>query len=165
MIEVEELSHAEILEVLARLDYGHLACSLNDQPYIVPIHYAYDDGEIYIYTTEGKKSDILKVNPRVSLQAEDVADNQNWVSVIVNGEAGRVMDPVEREKALKLIVAINPTLTPAVSVHWMDSWVRENIEVIYKIIPLELSGRRAVMSDSNNMPLVAVSEHERGKIY
>jgi len=164
MIEVEELSHGEILEVLAKLDYGHLACSINDTPYVVPVYYAYDDGDIYIYTTEGKKSQIINVNPRVCLQAEIVSDNQNWESVIVSGEAGRVRNDAEREKALRLIAAINPTLTPAVSIHWMDNWVRENIEIIYKIIPLELSGRRAVQRTSDDVPLVPGGDPERGMI-
>ena len=77
------------------------------------------------------------------LQFEEVTDNQNWVSVIVDGEAARVTDAKERERILGLIVAINPTLTPAVSIHWMDNWIRENIEVLYRIVPLEINGRRA----------------------
>ncbi len=144
MIEVEELSNVEILEVLKRVDYGHLACSLYDKPYVVPVHYAFEDGVIFIYTTEGKKSEMIAVNPNICLQVEDVTDEQHWESVIVYGEAGPIMDEAARERALELIVAINPTLTPAVSIHWMDNWVRENIEVVYKIIPVEMTGRRAV---------------------
>ncbi|MBK9766330.1 MAG: hypothetical protein IPP63_04580 [Chloracidobacterium sp.] len=56
-------------------------------------------------------------------------------------------DHVERERILALIAEINPTLTPAVSIHWMDNWIRENIEVIYRIVPLEMNGRRAVRTD------------------
>ena len=143
MIEVKELSEDEISELLKRTGYGHLACSRDGEPYIVPIHFAYDDGEIYVYTTEGKKYEIIKKNPRVCLQAEHVVDNENWQSVIVDGEAVQIEDEKERERAMKLITAVNPTLTPAVSIRWMDSWVRENIEVIYRIRPLRTSGRRS----------------------
>jgi nitroimidazol reductase NimA-like FMN-containing flavoprotein (pyridoxamine 5'-phosphate oxidase superfamily) len=145
MIEVEELSEAEIEELLGRVGYGHLACSRANRPYVVPVHYAYQDGVIFVYTTEGKKSEIIKENPHVCLQAEEVTDNQHWQSVIVDGVAERITDGVEREKALELIIAVNPSLTPAVSIHWMDEWIRENIEAVYRVTPEHTSGRRAVV--------------------
>ena len=52
MLEVVELLRPQIIELLERLDYGHLACSLNDRPYVIPVHFAYDNGEVFIYTTE-----------------------------------------------------------------------------------------------------------------
>lgn len=145
MMEVSELSNDEILEILKRVNYGHLACSRNDEPYVVPIHFVSGEGEIFIYTTEGKKSEIIDANQRVCLQAEEVTDNQHWQSVIVDGVAERINEPFERERVMKLIVAVNPTLTPALSIHWMDNWVRENIEIVYRIKPTITSGRRAIM--------------------
>ncbi len=144
MIQVEEPSNAEINQILSRVGYGHLACSRDDQPYVVPVHYAFLNGEIFIYTTEGKKFEIIQANPLVCLQVEEVTDNQHWASVIVEGVAEQITKPAEREKAVKLVVAVNPTLTPAISIRWMDSWVRENIEVVYRITPTTTSGRRTV---------------------
>ena len=144
-MEVSELSNDEILEILKRVIYGHLACSRNDEPYVEPIHFVSGEGEIFIYTTEGKKSEIIDANQRVCLQAEEVTDNQHWQSVIVDGVAERINEPFERERVMKLIVAVNPTLTPALSIHWMDNWVRENIEIVYRIKPTITSGRRAIM--------------------
>ena len=144
MLEIQELSNKQIDEVLKRLDYGHLACSKNDVPYVVPIHFVYHTGEIFIYTTEGKKSDIIDKNPRVCIQTEEVTDNQNWISVIVEGIAERVSDPVKRERVIKRVLVHNPTLTPALSIHWMDNWVRENIEVVYRITPTVTSGRQTL---------------------
>lgn len=164
MIEVEELSNAEIESVLERLNYGHLACSRGDQPYVVPVHYAYCDGEIFIYTTEGKKSEFIKENPRVCLQAEEVTDDQHWQSVIVDGVAERLTEEAERDKAFKLIVGVNPTLTPAVSIHWMDDWVRENIEVIYRIKPGRMSGRRAILRTRGTANFVPDGELSKSKI-
>ncbi len=149
MIEVEELSDAQIGELLKRVVYGHLACCDENVPYVVPVHFAYDDGEIVIYTTEGKKSEIIDKNPRVCLQAEEIIDNQHWQSVIVDGTARRIEDEAEREAALKLIIAVNPTLTPAVSIHWLDNWIRENIEVVYRVKPSHKSGREAAGPDDS----------------
>ena len=59
------------------------------------------------------------------------------------GEVERVPDDA-RSEALDLILNVNPTLTPAVSVRWMDSWVRTNVEVIYRFRPRKISGRKTV---------------------
>ncbi len=144
MIEVADLSNTEITEILARVGYGHLACCLEDRPYVVPIHYGFRSGRIYIYTTEGKKSDIIAKNRYVCLQVEDVRDNRHWKSVIIDGEAVRLSPGEERDEALSAVVAVNPTLTPAVSIRWMDQWVRENVEVLYRIDIVAMSGRRSV---------------------
>lgn len=144
MIEIEDLSEKEITAMLSRLGYGHLACCRGDVPYVVPVNFAFEEGRIYLYTTEGKKADFIASNPNVCLQAEDVVDNRHWQSVIVDGVASEIEDGPERERALRLIIKVNPTLTPAVSIRWMDEWVRENIEVIYRIRPTATSGRRAL---------------------
>jgi len=143
MIEVREMGNSWARETLGRLNYAHLACSRDDEPYVVPVHYAFDGDYVFIYTTEGKKSGILDSNPKVCLQAEDVEDNEHWVSVMAFGEVERVPDDA-RSEALDLILNVNPTLTPAVSVRWMDSWVRTNVEVIYRFRPRKISGRKTV---------------------
>jgi nitroimidazol reductase NimA-like FMN-containing flavoprotein (pyridoxamine 5'-phosphate oxidase superfamily) len=144
MIEIRELDNSEIEEFIARLDFGHLACCSDKQPYVVPIHYAFENGFVYIYTTQGKKTEILKTNPRICLQIEEIKDNRDWTSVIIYGEAQELTNESERAEALESVVRVNPTLTPAVSIHWMDNWVRENIEVVYRIVPLEMTGRETV---------------------
>lgn len=164
MIEVQEMSDPEIDKLLGRIGYGHLACSHNDQPYVVPVHYAYSNGEIFVYTTEGKKSEIIAANPRVCLQAEEVTDNQHWQSVIVDGVATRLAGEKERDVAFRKIVEINPTLTPAVSIHWMDEWIRENIEVIYRIIPDRMSGRRAVVRKGRAAAVIPGAKGAKNKI-
>lgn len=155
MIEVEDLRENEAIDFLRTASYGHLGCSRDDQAYVVPVHFVYDGPEIYIYTTEGKKSEIIKRNPKVCLQVEDVTDNKNWTSVIVFGKAEQVADEAEREKAFGLITAINPTLTPAVSIRWMDSWVRQNIEVVLRITPESITGRASVNRSETASPVVA----------
>ena len=69
---------------------------------------------------------------------------------MVTGEAKTVTDDAEREKAMQLILAVNPALTPALSIRWMDSWVQEirDIEKIYRIKPTNITGRRTVVTKS-----------------
>lgn len=141
MIEVQEMVNSEIEELLARVGYGHLACARDNRPYIVPIHYVYDKPDIYIYTTDGLKTEIIRANPYVCLQVEEIVDNDDWRSIIVNGDAEEITDRKEREEVVKLIRSTNPFLTPAISIRWMDNWIRENVEVVYRIKPHLITGR------------------------
>lgn len=145
MIEVEDMKAAEVEAVLGRIGYGHLGCAKDNHPYVLPIHFAYDSKMIYFFTTEGQKSKMIDHNPEVCLQVEEVVDNENWVSIIIIGEAEKLVDSLDREKAVAVIKAVNPTLTPALSYRWLDNWVREikDIEVIYRINRKSTTGRRA----------------------
>ena len=162
MIEVQELVNNEIEEVLARVGYGHLACARDNRPYIVPIHYAYDRPDIYIYTTEGLKTEVISANPHVCLQVEEVVDNEDWRSVIVNGDAEQITDRIEREEIVKVICSTNPALTPAISIRWMDNWIRENVEVVYRIKPYTMAGRSTVKVKIN---AAFAQSHRRSQIF
>ena len=141
MIEILEMRDNEIEDLLARAGYGHLGCARNNQPYVVPIHYAYDGNELFIYTTAGLKSEMIESNPSVCLQVEEIDKNGAWRSIIVMGEAHQIVDRLEREEAVALLQESNPTLLPALAIKWSKDWIRKNVEVVYKIKILNQSGR------------------------
>ena len=145
MLEVNNMTRDEIDTLLDRVRYGHLGCSRNNHPYVVPIHFALDARTIYIFTTEGMKSEMIDSNPEVCLQVEEVVDDENWASVVIVGDAERLTKPDERQRALAAITAANPTLTPALSMRWVDAWVseRKDAEVVYRINRKTTTGRRA----------------------
>jgi nitroimidazol reductase NimA-like FMN-containing flavoprotein (pyridoxamine 5'-phosphate oxidase superfamily) len=146
LLEIEEMDPGEIHDMISSENFAHLGCSRVDAPYVVPINYAFIDPYIYIYTTEGKKSEILHGNPKVCLQIEHIKSRTEWRSVIVDAIAYPVTDSEERERAVKAILKTNPTLTPAISIHWMDDWVRENIEIIFRLEPTSRTGRKTKLS-------------------
>ena len=83
----------------------HLACSQDDQPYVIPISFGYDGDTVYFHTARaGKKNDIFLSNPRVCLSFEtdiklitDQGDACGWTfyfqSVIAAGEIKEIVDP------------------------------------------------------------------------
>jgi len=142
LLEIEEMDTDEIQDLVASVNFGHLACSHDDIPYVVPVNYAVVDPYIYVYTTEGKKSGWISANPNVCLQIELVKSRTDWRSVVIDAVAKRIQDVDERERAVDAILKINPTLTPAISIHWMDDWVRENIEIIFRLEPTSRTGRK-----------------------
>lgn len=165
MIEIREMDNKEIRELLESQNYGHLGCSRQNQPYVVPIHYVYVEPEVYIFTTEGKKSEMIRANPRVCLQVEDVVNNKNWRSVIINGEAFQVTDPDELQAARNAVVKAHPSLTPAIAIRWMDNWVRENVEVLFRITPKMVTGRATVPDSDTKVPYVPGEGGRRPNIY
>lgn len=161
MVEVVEMGADDCKKLLQRVGYGHLGLVRDTHPYVVPIHYAYDEPHVYIYTTEGKKTEIVRANPEVCLQVEDVNDANHWQSVIITGDAVQLTSKEEIAGAKKLILAENPRLTPALSIRWMDSWERSNYEVVYRIMPITVTGRSTL--DRDNKPISVVhGAHRRG---
>ena len=144
MLKVEDMSHAEMHDLLVRQSFGHLGCSREDRPYVVPMNYAYDGEELFFFTTEGMKTRFIDANPQVCLQVEEVTDSTHWRSVMVTGVAHHLTHNAEMEKAMKLITSRNPSLTPAISATSLDAWGRGVDIAIYRITPEIIDGRKTV---------------------
>ena len=103
-------------DILKRGRFMHLAMAGADgSPYAVPIGYGYRDGAIYMHgAPEGRKNDILAVNPRVcfqvtldtEVQPDDVGANftMKYRSVTGFGVVHALTDPRERNAALKILM-------------------------------------------------------------
>jgi hypothetical protein len=103
-MRVIELSKEECRQLLKRVHIGRLACSLDNQPYVVPVCFFYEGEFIYIFSATGKKIEWMRQNPRVCLQADEIAAPTNWFSVVVTGkylELGEQQHPAQREHALE----------------------------------------------------------------
>lgn len=143
LVEISEMDAVEISSMLERAGYGHLGCAKDDRPYVIPIHYVYDSTDIYIFTTAGKKSELISANSEVCLQVEEVRDDRSWKSVIVQGRAELLADSASREKASRLLDLIHPNHTPALGHTVVAGHDRENKVEIYRIKIEEMSGRMA----------------------
>ena len=98
------ISQQECSELLKRVSIGRLACSLDNQPYVVPVAFAYEPGRIHIFSTVGKKIKWMRQNPKVCLQADEIGSRSNWSSVIVTGtysELSEMQYPSQREHAME----------------------------------------------------------------
>ncbi len=144
MVEIEEMTADETHALLRRVGYGHLGCAHENRPYVLPIHFAYDEPDIYIFTTKGMKTEFIDQNPEVCLQVEEIDDPAHWKSVILTGQAEFIKTAEEGERAMSFISQRNPTLTPAISKMWIDAWGRANVTRIYRIRPATVSGRKTI---------------------
>src|SRR5262249_29152794 len=81
--------------LLARLGMGRLGCARNNQPYVVPIYFAYEPDRLYGFSTLGQKILWMRDNPRVCVEADDVLAHNQWASVDVLGRYEELTDQPE----------------------------------------------------------------------
>jgi uncharacterized protein len=98
---IRELSRDECLHVLARTRLARLACSQENQPYVVPVYLGLDESSGYLYgfTTPGQKVAWMRANPLVCVEVDEVATFDEWVSVIAIGRFEELAEPPEGDDA------------------------------------------------------------------
>jgi uncharacterized protein len=79
---------------------GRLGCSDHGRPYIVPVHYMFENDCVYVQSPPGHKIDVLRDNPNACLQVDEVRDDAHWRSVLAFGLYEEVKDIKERERVM-----------------------------------------------------------------
>lgn len=92
-MRIISISQQECIELLQRVSIGRLACSLDDQPYVVPVAFSYEPDCVYVFSTFGKKIEWMRQNPKVCLQADEIGNRSNWISVVVTGTYLELREP------------------------------------------------------------------------
>jgi nitroimidazol reductase NimA-like FMN-containing flavoprotein (pyridoxamine 5'-phosphate oxidase superfamily) len=96
---IHEMSEAECRGALKRASVGRLACAHNNQPYVVPIYFAYDLYHLYAFSTLGQKIEWMRSNPLVCLEIDERISHEEWMSVVVFGRYEELPDTPENEHA------------------------------------------------------------------
>jgi nitroimidazol reductase NimA-like FMN-containing flavoprotein (pyridoxamine 5'-phosphate oxidase superfamily) len=119
---LEDLNDAQIEEILKGNLIGHMGCSANGVPYVIPICYAYSHGRIYGRTYEGKKLDMLRENANVCFQVENIENMLKWKSAICWGRFEELTDNDNRNEAVQVlqsrITAVIESDVLRQSLHW-----------------------------------------------
>jgi len=96
-MHIQEMAQDECFEMLAGTRLGRLACARDQQPYVVPIFFAYSRPYLYGFTTLGQKVEWMRSNPRVCLEVDEVVNPEQWASVVVFGRYEELPDTPEWE--------------------------------------------------------------------
>jgi nitroimidazol reductase NimA-like FMN-containing flavoprotein (pyridoxamine 5'-phosphate oxidase superfamily) len=142
MLEVKEMARGDMVALLARAGFGHLGCTRDGHPYVVPMNFAFDGESLFFYTTEGTKTEFIAANREVCFQVEEIADPLHWRSVIVTGRAERLTSPEDVEHAMQHITARHPTLAPAINRTKIGAWTRLNRVALFRVRPEGSYGRK-----------------------
>jgi nitroimidazol reductase NimA-like FMN-containing flavoprotein (pyridoxamine 5'-phosphate oxidase superfamily) len=111
----EITDRASIESIIRRSLVCRLAVSNDNQPYVVPLCFGYEDGTLYFHCArEGMKLDFLRANEAVCVEfdidQEIVTGSQacewgmRYRSVIAFGRASFVERPEAKRKALELLM-------------------------------------------------------------
>lgn len=150
---INPLDENQINKVLKDQYIGRLGCVSNEKVYVVPIRYVYDGNSIYAHTNEGLKLTLMRNNPNVCFEVDDLKDPCNWKSVIAIGLFEEIKDENERKKAVKLLLNKNIPFISSIINQFGSDWPFINditaIDgVVFKIILNEKTGKYE-SSDAN----------------
>jgi len=146
-MRIDELNETECREFLSRSSMAKLGCCLNDQPYIIPVGFAYEDNFIYVFATLGKKIEWMRTNPKVCVQVDESKGKSDWVSVIANGEYEELPEPKfaeERAHARSLLQKRHHWWLNALAERRIQMRDQEIKPIFFRIQIQSLSGLRGL---------------------
>jgi nitroimidazol reductase NimA-like FMN-containing flavoprotein (pyridoxamine 5'-phosphate oxidase superfamily) len=82
---IESMNDRECRELLARKNVARLACSLNNQPYVVPINVDYHGRALYGFSMLGQKIEWMRANPLVCVEVDELTLRRSWETIILFG--------------------------------------------------------------------------------
>jgi uncharacterized protein len=141
------LSDHQIQSVLQTQLIGRLGCHADGLTYVVPISYAYDGNHIYCHTQEGRKASMMRKNPRICFQVDEMRDMANWKSVILQGEFEELTQPEDINHALHTLLGRYLPVISSVTTHLGRFWPFQQLDysdldgIVFRIRILEQTGR------------------------
>jgi nitroimidazol reductase NimA-like FMN-containing flavoprotein (pyridoxamine 5'-phosphate oxidase superfamily) len=137
--EIESVIHQQLI--------ARLGCYADGKVYVVPVSYAYDGEFIYAISGDGMKVNMMRKNPSVCLQIDDMQNMSSWQSVIIWGEFEELTKAEDRNIALRILMSrIVPNFSSElirISPQWPfpDEHPEAIKGVVYRIRISEKSGR------------------------
>src|SRR5262249_50197768 len=102
---------------------------------------------IYVFSTFGKKIEIMRANPRVCVQTDEFANQLQWISVIANGlyeELPEIKFAAERRRASQLLEKRNLWWLNALAVRRAKTSDEFVAPLFFRIHVLSVSGLSAL---------------------
>jgi uncharacterized protein len=133
---INQLGERESRALLKEEMTGRLGCSDHGKPYIVPVHYLFENECVYVQSPPGHKIDVLRDNPNACLQVDEVKDDSHWRSVLAFGLYEEVSDVNERQRILADLFTRLPHTSPA------DSHTRQPVTdpIVFRIRVTDITG-------------------------
>jgi nitroimidazol reductase NimA-like FMN-containing flavoprotein (pyridoxamine 5'-phosphate oxidase superfamily) len=146
---ISQLTNEQMRRVLQSNAVGRIACREDDKLYIVPVNYIYEDNSIIVHSNEGMKTRMMRKNPAVCFEVDEMKSFTNWKSVIAWGEYRELTEDKEKYHAMKLFVdrmmhmKISDTAKPPeISAQRTHPRSPGNIKpVVFRISISEITGR------------------------
>jgi nitroimidazol reductase NimA-like FMN-containing flavoprotein (pyridoxamine 5'-phosphate oxidase superfamily) len=119
---IGELATPQIEELLKSEVMGRIGCHHAGTTYIVPTSYAYDGTHIYVHTHEGMKVEMMRKNPAVCFQVDNMRDMANWQSVIAWGTYEELPPGEDRTTAIQALQSRQLPIVSSITTHLGAAW-------------------------------------------
>lgn len=143
-----ELSEQQIESLLKQQVIGRIGCYAKGCCYVVPVNYVYDGTCIYGHSAQGQKISMMRKNPQICFEVDDIQSVFHWKSVIAWGHFEEITNADERERTMqRLIHRIMPLTNGPADHPWHgitenEKAVGDTLElIVYKIILTKKTGR------------------------
>lgn len=163
---IHELTTQASRDALARTSLGRLACCRGMQPYVVPIHFAYQNDFLYSFSMPGQKIDWMRANPLVCVEADHLR-REDWTTVVVFGRYEELSDTAEmsgeRAMAVGLLRQRAAWWKPGSLTIARGGTPSAPVPVFYRIVIAQITGRRATLEAA--APGAGADRAERGWLH
>lgn len=163
---IHEMGDTECRLALQSASVGRLACARDNQPYVVPIHFAFHDDYIYGFTTIGQKVEWMRSNPLVCFEMDQVTSDSRWISIVVFGRYEELPDTPEHEgarvQAHRLLGKRAMWWEPAYMSQEHRDQPHSLKPIFYRIHIRKMTGHRATLDNWQGRAAVPAATAEHG---
>lgn len=151
---IQEMSENDCFKALAPARLGRLACSHDNQPYVVPIYFIYEGpyhyGCLYCFATLGQKIEWMRSNPLVCVELGEMENSEEWTSILIFGRYEELPDTpagkLARLHAQGLLQVHGSWWEPGAASYIHRNHDRPLTPIFYRIHIDRITGRRATPS-------------------
>ena len=144
---IGELNPDQIEQVLHEQVIGRIGCHADGRTYVVPTTYVYDGDSIVCHTGLGLKVHMMRVNPNVCFEVEDLRNLPRWKSVVVQGHYDELRG-ADADAALENLRARLQAGPPSEELMpregsgvFVPQTYEERAEIVFRIVIDDVKGR------------------------
>lgn len=143
------LNNEQVDQVLRENIVGRIGCADGEKIMVVPVNYVFDGKSIIGHSLPGTKITMMRRNPRVCFEVDEIKSPDQWKSVMLWGEYQELNDERDRYYAMKQFVdrmihlkISESAIPPEKEEQRVHPRANGNVRpVIYRIVITEKSGR------------------------
>jgi nitroimidazol reductase NimA-like FMN-containing flavoprotein (pyridoxamine 5'-phosphate oxidase superfamily) len=139
----------EVTEYILRNQFfGRIGCAANGQVLVLPVTYLYDGQAIYGQTREGTKTSLLRQNPAVCFEVDEVCSPTCWRSVVVQG----IYEELNGDERLYAETRLGPGRVAPLreSLPTESTEILPKPTVVYRIRVLSKTGRSEMKGETDD---------------
>lgn len=144
-----DLNEQEVVEILQNNIIGRIGCTDGSAVYVVPVSYVIVDGSALCHSHMGLKIEMMRKNPSVCFEVDEVRSYDDWRCVIAWGTYTELTDEEDIKQAksyfseymLNMKTSKNPSSPETQADRQHEGTASFDVPIFYKIAFTKITGR------------------------